>query len=115
MGSGFHTFQTAGYEALASDEKAMLDDEHVRLLYVATTRAMDHLVLSVYRSLRGDTDATYIASQFEGSGDMWRQLPDPTEQQSPLSDLTDGKRDDKLDQPNTPARLEHGGSRHVSR
>ena len=97
VGSGFHTFQTAGYEALASDEKAMLDDEHVRLLYVATTRAMDHLVLSVYRSLRGDTDATYIASQFEGSGDMWRQLPDPTEQQSPLSDLTEGNRDDKLD------------------
>ena len=97
VGSGFHTFQTAGYEALASDEKAMLDNEHVRLLYVATTRAMDHLVLSVYRSLRGDTDATYIASQFEGSGDMWRQLPDPTEQQSPLSDLTEGNRDDKLD------------------
>ena len=97
VGSGIQTFQTAGYEALASDEKAMLDDEHVRLLYVATTRAMDHLVLSVYRSLRGDTDASYIASQFEGSGDMWRQLHEPTEQQSPLSDLTDGRRDDKLD------------------
>ena len=50
VGSGIQTFQTAGHEALASDEKAMLDDEHVRLLYVATTRAMDHLVLSVYRS-----------------------------------------------------------------
>ena len=97
VGSGIQTFQTAGYEALASDEKAMLDDEHVRLLYVATTRAMDHLVLSVYRSSKSESDASFIVNQFEEHDDMWRQLPDPTEQQSPLSDLTDGKRDDKLD------------------
>ena len=97
VGSGNQTFQTAGHEALASDEKAMLDDEHVRLLYVATTRAMDHLVISVYRSSTGESDASFIVNQFEEHDGRWRQLPDPTEQQSPLPDLTDGKRNDELD------------------
>ena len=97
VGSGIQTFQTAGHEALASDEKAMLDDEHVRLLYVATTRAMDHLVLSVYRSMSGDTDASYIASQFEGSYDKWRKLPDPTGQSALRFGTTNGQRDDELD------------------
>ena len=97
VGSGIQTFQTASYEALSSDEKAMLDDEHVRLLYVATTRAMDHLVLSVYRSLRGETDASYIASRFEEHEDMWRQLPDPTEQAALPFGTTDGRRGDELD------------------
>ena len=71
---------TAGYDALESDEKAMLDDEHVRLLYVAATRAMDHLVLSVYRTLKGVSDASYIADHFEGQDEMWRKLPDPAEE-----------------------------------
>ena len=78
VGSGVRTFETAGYEALESDEKAMLDDEHVRLLYVAATRAMDHLVLSMYRPMKGNSDASYIADHFEEQNAMWRQLPDPT-------------------------------------
>ena len=79
-GSGVQTFQTAGYEGLQMDEKAMLDDEHVRLLYVATTRAMDHLVLSMYRSSNSKSDASYIADHFEGHDEMWRPLPDTAEQ-----------------------------------
>ena len=82
VGSGIQTFQTAGYEALQSDEEAMLDDEHVRLLYVAATRAMDHLVLSMYRPLGGKSDASYIADHFDEHDDVWRQLPDPTEQRA---------------------------------
>ena len=87
VGSGGQEFQTPGYEVLGADEKAMLDDEHVRLLYVATTRAMDHLVLSLYRSSKSDqlkaghvskSDASYIAGRFEGRDDMWRQLPEMT-------------------------------------
>ena len=97
VGSVSQVSQTPGYEALASDEKAMLDDEHVRLLYVAATRAMDHLVLSVYRSSKSESDASYIASQFEEHDDMWRQLRYQTERQAPPSDLTDGRRDDKFD------------------
>ena len=80
VGSGAQTFQTAGYEDLQTDEKAMLEDEHVRLLYVAATRAMDHLVLSMYRPLRGQSDASYIADHFEEHDEMWRRLTDPTVQ-----------------------------------
>ena len=38
-------WQTPGYAAFADDEKALLSRERERLLYVATTRARDHLVL----------------------------------------------------------------------
>ena len=91
------TFQTPGYEALASDEKAMLEDEHVRLLYVATTRAMDHLVLSMYRSSKYKSDASVITDYFEGSDSMWRQMPNPLGQQSPPSNLNNGRRADEID------------------
>ncbi|MCE2457204.1 MAG: UvrD-helicase domain-containing protein [Dehalococcoidia bacterium] len=98
VGSGVRTFQTAGYEDLQTDEKAMLEDEHVRLLYVATTRAMDHLVLSMYRRLGAETDASYIADHFEEHEDMWRRLPDTTGQQLlPPSSATDVQSGDALD------------------
>ena len=97
VGSRDQTFQTPGYEALASDEKAMLDDEHVRLLYVATTRAMDHLVLSVYRSSNSYSDASVITGYFEGLDNMWRQMPDPSGQQFPPSNLSERSHKDKLD------------------
>ena len=80
VGSGVQTFQTAGYEDLQSDEKTMLEDEHVRLLYVAATRAMDHLVLSMYRPLGAKSDASHIADHFEEQDNMWRRLPDPADQ-----------------------------------
>ena len=80
VGSHGQTFETAGFEALNEDEKSMLDDEHVRLLYVAATRAMDHLVLSVYRSATRKSDAMFIADQFEQHDDMWRPLSGPSEQ-----------------------------------
>ncbi len=83
---------------MQADEKAMLEDEHVRLLYVATTRAMDHLVLSMYRPVEGKSDASHIADHFEGHEDMWRRLPDST---GPLllppSSATDVQDDDVLD------------------
>ena len=41
---------TAGYAALAAREGELDDDEQVRLLYVAATRARDHLVVSVHRA-----------------------------------------------------------------
>ena len=94
VGSHGQTFETAGFEALNEDEKSMLDDEHVRLLYVAATRAMDHLVLSVYRSATRKSDAMFIADQFEQHDDMWRPLPGPSEQ-GPLA-VTLG-RDDRHD------------------
>ena len=79
VGRSGETFETSGFEALNDDEKAMLDDEHVRLMYVAATRAMDHLVLSMYRTLKGQSDASYIADHFEEQDGMWRRLPNPAE------------------------------------
>ena len=54
----------------------MEDDEHVRLLYVATTRARDHLVLSMYRpdSRNSGMDSTQIAELLEDHDDLWEQV-----------------------------------------
>ena len=42
-------WQTGDYAAAQAREQQMADAEAVRLLYVATTRARDHLVLSLFR------------------------------------------------------------------
>lgn len=42
-------WRTADFEAAAAREKELAEAEAIRLLYVATTRARDHLVLSLYR------------------------------------------------------------------
>ncbi len=46
-------FATPGWEELAAREAAMQDAERMRLLYVALTRARDHLIVSRYRTARG--------------------------------------------------------------
>ena len=45
----FKDFSTADYEATSAVEEQRDRDEKIRLLYVATTRARDHLVVSVHR------------------------------------------------------------------
>ena len=79
-GDSRQSFTTSGYEDAAEFEKKMQDAEAVRLLYVAATRARDHLVVSVYRSERGASPASTIAGLLEGRDDLWRPLAD-------LSDL----------------------------
>ena len=74
VGSQGSRFQTAGYEEKAEREKAREDDEHVRLLYVATTRARDHLVLSMHRKERDKSDAAQIVSLLEGKDELWEQV-----------------------------------------
>jgi len=49
LGSEGRRFITSGYEVAREREKEADEDEAVRLMYVATTRARDHLVLSLYR------------------------------------------------------------------
>ncbi len=76
VGSGDSKFETPGYEALAAREKELDDDERVRLLYVAATRARDHLVLSLYRTSRGrNTDAGKIAEILDGADNLWEPTP----------------------------------------
>ena len=48
VGNLFHEFQTAGYDEVRLFEESMDRIENDRLLYVAATRAKDHLIASVY-------------------------------------------------------------------
>ena len=65
---------TAGYEELKVREGLMSNAEDVRLMYVATTRARDHLVLSLRRSAdgRGErTRAAAISRHLADSPHLW--------------------------------------------
>ena len=76
VGSGNSMFQTAGYEEKVEQEKVLDDHEHVRLLYVATTRARDHLVLSMHRPDKRNNglDSTQVAALLEDHDDLWKQV-----------------------------------------
>ena len=76
VGSGNSMFQTAGYEEKVEQEKVLDDQEHVRLLYVATTRARDHLVLSMHRPAKSNAnlDSTRISALLEDHDDLWKQV-----------------------------------------
>ncbi|MGH2460430.1 MAG: UvrD-helicase domain-containing protein [Chloroflexota bacterium] len=58
-------FQTPGFEAANEAEKTMDEAEHVRLLYVAATRARDHLVLSLFHA-KGGCEAARIVEVLGG-------------------------------------------------
>ena len=60
--------QTAGYDDLAAQEKELNTDENIRLLYVAATRAKDHLVVSMFRSDRGKSTALEISEILPSGG-----------------------------------------------
>ncbi len=53
LGSGRLRFETGGYGEIAEKKKQISDAEDVRLMYVAATRARDHLFVSLYRK-KGD-------------------------------------------------------------
>ena len=55
--------ETPGYTALYEEEVRRADDELVRLLYVAMTRARDHLVLSLHRTEPGTKARLSLADQ----------------------------------------------------
>jgi ATP-dependent exoDNAse (exonuclease V) beta subunit len=64
---------TPGYSKLAEREEALDADERVRLLYVAATRARDHLVISVHRGERGGRSlAARLVEACAGHEDLWR-------------------------------------------
>ena len=74
IGSQQSGITTAGYEELRERELLMSRAEDVRLMYVAATRARDHLVLSLRRSAnrRGEnTRAAAISRHLEDSAHLW--------------------------------------------
>ena len=103
LGSQDKRISTEGFEALAEAEKSMSEAEGVRLMYVAATRARDHLVLSLRRT---DNDggakshAGQIAEFLEGDPSLWTEIAPTTP-----SDLTDSD-------PQLPAASQDGTSLH---
>ena len=72
------SLQTGGYEELADIEKARGEEERVRLIYVAATRARDHLVVSLYRNKRGKSSAAARIEEFmQGADHLWQCLNPP--------------------------------------
>ena len=75
--AGGGRFETDGFRDLADFEKRMFDAENVRLMYVATTRARDHLVLSLRRPKGGrgaNSLAGRIAKFMEGAPELWTDV-----------------------------------------
>ena len=85
-------FTTPGWSALAAREDAMQAAERVRLLYVALTRARDHLVVSGFRgATQGDaTDAYRVHSrllELDGVAELDVAVaPSPSVQSHPEAD-----------------------------
>jgi ATP-dependent helicase/nuclease subunit A len=57
-------FKTAGYDSAVETEKALNDAELIRLIYVAATRAKNHLVVSLFRRDEA-REASYLAKSVE--------------------------------------------------
>ena len=76
VGSEKNRFGTQGYEEASASDKALEAEEHVRLLYVAATRARDHLVLSMHRQNNSNTslDSTRIAELLAEHDDLWERV-----------------------------------------
>ena len=78
VGSRDFPLLTDGFEELAGREARMEEAEDVRLLYVAMTRARDHLVLSLRRPESGRgaaaSAAHRIAGHMESRADLWKEI-----------------------------------------
>ncbi|MDP6821705.1 MAG: UvrD-helicase domain-containing protein [Dehalococcoidia bacterium] len=75
MGSSSAYFESGGFDALRDQERDAGKMENVRLMYVAATRARDHLIVSTYRK---DNDrsspAALIAGYSEDARETWSPI-----------------------------------------
>jgi ATP-dependent exoDNAse (exonuclease V) beta subunit len=67
--------RTAGFESLAADERQMEDYERLRLLYVAATRARDHLVVSLHHKATAEPNchAAFVEAVCGEHPELWRR------------------------------------------
>ena len=96
VGSGDSSFRTKGYAKLAELDKKREEEEDVRLMYVAATRARDHLIVSLYRNSRGkNSPAARIKEFMEGADHLWEPFDPPAvvERPSPTSPAAIGTSD----------------------
>ena len=73
LGSKEDRTSTPGYEELVEKEQNMSDAEAVRLMYVAVTRACDHLILSLRRKSGGSNFAASISTAMKDSH-LWQPV-----------------------------------------
>ena len=70
--------QTAGYEELLATDKERDEEERVRVMYVAATRARDHLIVSLYHNKRGRNSAAARIAEFMKEADhLWQRFDPP--------------------------------------
>ena len=76
LGTQNNRIATSGYDELAAREKRMSEAESVRLMYVAATRARDHLVLSLRRpERRGSNTAAHVISRhLDSAPELWETV-----------------------------------------
>ena len=100
VGSPPDRFLTAEYEAKYEQEETREYEEHVRLLYVATTRARDHLVLSLHRPDKRNAkmDSTQMVELLEEHDDLWQQVELQPEYQAQA--ITQGRQNTTVSQSN---------------
>ena len=68
---------TTGAENAVEQEAAAGALEDVRLMYVAATRARDHLLISRHRGKTGKPLAAEVERHLEGHEDLWREWSQP--------------------------------------
>ncbi|MBW3537135.1 MAG: UvrD-helicase domain-containing protein, partial [Actinobacteria bacterium] len=96
---------TSGFDALDQIEKQEEAEEDIRLLYVAATRAKDHLVVSVHHKAETSTQksqwshAATIWESCQAHPDLWTRLPaelplsaTPVDPPAPTEDLASERR-----------------------
>jgi ATP-dependent exoDNAse (exonuclease V) beta subunit len=83
------TVMSEAFEAWKPIDEQMSHDERIRLLYVACTRAQDHLVVSLHRKTRNppDTDAKLTSAELlaKALGDRLGDLPTVASERAALA------------------------------
>jgi ATP-dependent exoDNAse (exonuclease V) beta subunit len=70
-------YRSDGYEALSTHERAAAEAEQIRLLYVAATRARDHLAVSLHHRAGAASHASRLLAPVESTADLWLRAPEP--------------------------------------
>jgi ATP-dependent exoDNAse (exonuclease V) beta subunit len=77
---------TAGFERARQREELVYEHERLRLLYVAVTRAQNHLVVSLHRGARaGRSTAARLESVLDAAEGLWRAPDDPVGPDRPIA------------------------------
>ncbi len=72
LGDDHSSFVTNGYEELKGQEKKMDQAEKVRLIYVAATRARDHLVVSLHHKRDQECHASAMYPLCMDARELWQ-------------------------------------------